>query len=905
MSYLEPPRLCFAGRFHADVPTVNNVDPYHNNDLFEPRFQWLQRMPDEFGGFNPAGSGAFRLRGCRVTGVLHPDGRFVSSPAEDPVIGAHLSEDNKRVSAKLVDIHPHSQNVPELYGLRLRLQNEDGAEFLKADFDPAAVTDTWRRDKSPDAPIPDLGGMYQSVLSGVQWPGLASPFIAALREAAGDGRLSIKFNVSGTQIDPNDPNIVYGKVTGSIGVQHAGEPQQFVAARRLRRQPGGPLNSAPCLLDDGGTVHIDLGNSLPTASLGGPYLPIGPLRLAAVVGGVPQILGPLDNWAGNTAAIASLRLTPEQVPVASANPLAVVDAADPPKPLLAENADATYARTDTFVFRVYPGTAGDKVTGMFHATRFGKPAAGINLWVGSAATMPPLQNPKAVTTGADGRAEFWVSSDGPTVTQPYIDGQIVKFYYGFADTPGAGQEGAVFVRVFDRFDPPENPNWVRDIQPIFQRYANLFPAMGRVFDLGNYRHVLKYRTMLRSSLLLPVASPSHMPVTRDLTPGKRDMIVKWLDAAPLPAVLDISTADDLRTALQQALLVEQAVIPPYLAALLSIKPGQNLEVAEIIGGVLREEMLHLALVANLLNAVGGKARIGRPGPVPTYPGRLPGPVLPDLNVRLRKCSVEHIRDVFLTIELPQQPMVDGRRFDGRVIERSSLSVDARGKVLKVDQAELTKLTDFFGKAEYEPMTIGWFYTQIARALIRLSRAGKLFTGDPALQVSWPTAPGTLYQITDLRSALLAIHEIIEQGEGTPHDLDDDPDPESLGHYYRFQQIVQGRRLIKNANGKWVYEGAPVRLDPAGVHPMEDDPDAYRNAVGSLARRESELFNEMYTNVLSSLNDVFNGKPDTLMNAVGLMFSLQVQAKKLFDLPTAPGAGTVVGPAFQSPGVVLD
>lgn len=902
MSYLEPPRLYFAGCFHADVPTVNNVDPNFNNDLFEPRFQWVRRLPDEFGDFNPAGSGAFRLRGCRVTGVVHPDGRYASSPDDDPIIGAHLSEDNKRVSARIVDLHPNYQNAATLYGLRLRLQNEEGAEFLTADFDPAAAADIWLR-KPP--PLHDVGGIYQSTLSGVQWSGLASPFLTTLREAAAAGLLSIKLNVAATHIDdPEDPNFLYGNVTGSIGIHHAGEPRQFVAARRLRRVPGSPLNDAPCLVDDGGTVHVDLGNSIPVTSLGGPYIPIGRLRLAVLLDGVPQILGPLDGWDGNAPAIASLRLTPAQVEVALSKPLAVVDAADPPKRLLAENAEATYVRADAFVFRLYPGTADDKATGMFHATRFGKPAAGMKLWVGGAGATPTLQHPETVTTGDDGRAEFWMSSDGPRVTQPYIDGEVALLYYGFADRPDSGEEGLAAVRVFDRFNPPENPNWVRDIQPIFQRYANLFPAMQRVFDLGNYHHVVKYRTTIRATMLLPVTSPNHMPVTRDLTPGKRDMIMKWLDAAPLPAVLDISTTEDLRTVLQQALLLELAVIPPYQAALLSIKPNQNIEVADILGGVLREEMLHLALVGNLLNAVGGRPQIGRPGLVPTYPGRLPAPVLPDLNVRLRKCTVEHIRDVFLTIELPQQPMVDGRKFGGRVIERKSLSVDARGTVLKADQAEMTKLTDFFSKAEYEPMTIGWFYTRIARALLRLSRSGKLFTGDPALQVSWPTAPGTLYRITDLRSALLAIHEIIEQGEGTPQDLDDDPDPERLGHYYRFQQIVQGRRLIKNRNGKWVYEGAPIRLDPEGVHPMEDDPDAYRNVAGSLARRESELFNEMYTNVLTSLNEVFNGKADKLLDAVGLMFSLQVQAKKLFDLPTDPGAATVVGPAFQSPGVVF-
>ena len=60
--------------------------------------------------------------------------------------------------------------------------------------------------------------------------------------------------------------------------------------------------------------------------------------------------------------------------VALRSPLAVVDAADPPKRLLAENSAATYARSDISVLRVYPGTDGDRVTGVLHATRFGTPA---------------------------------------------------------------------------------------------------------------------------------------------------------------------------------------------------------------------------------------------------------------------------------------------------------------------------------------------------------------------------------------------------------------------------------------------------------------------------------------------------------------------------------------------------
>lgn len=914
MSYLERPRLHFAGSFESDVATVNNVDPYHNNDLFEPRFRWFETDTEENGSFNPLGTGAFRLRSCRVTGAAYPDGRFATSPDADPILGTHVSEDNLRVSAKMTDLHPHAQNVPEIWGLRLRLQTGEGAEFLKADFEPAAVADVWRRDVSGSPERGDLSGVYQSVLSGLQWSETTrSPLLDALREATEDGLLSIKFNVNNFEISRTRPDAYVGRIAGSIGPYRSGEPWQFVAARQLRRVPRGVFNFAPCALDERTRiVSVDLGNSIPTTEMGGPLIPVGPLRLAALVDGTPQVLAPLEGLEGDhyatRAAIAMAQLTAEQVAVALACPLVVVDASEPPKQVLAENADATYARADNSVFRIHPGTAADRVTSALYATRFGRPAAGVRLALGGPGSSPPLTYPATVTTDAGGRAEFTVSSDGPSASQPYIDGQIVRLSYGFGDTVTAA-EGFAVARVFDRYETPKRPNWVRDVQPIFQQYANLYPSMQRVFDLGNYHHVVKYRDVLKSALTLPLSAPNHMPVTRDLSVGKRDMIMNWLDTAPMPPILDIDTPEALRAALQQAVLLEQAVLPPYLAALLSIKANRNVEVADIIGGVVREEMLHLALAANLLNAIAGKPQIGRPGLVPTYPGRLPAPVLPDLEVRLRRCSVEQIRDVFLTIEMPQQPSVDGRPFTGPVIDRRALSVDRRGKVLQADGGEITKLTDFFGRAEYEPMTIGWFYTQIARAIVKLQRSlaakGKtLFTGDVGRQVSWPTAPGTLYRVTDVRSALLAIYEIIEQGEGTPQDLDHDPDPERLGHFYRFEQIVRGRKLIRTRAGQWRYEGAPVRIDPDGVYPMEDDPDAYRFAAGSGERRQAELFNEMYTNVLTSLHEVFNGEPDKLMDAVGLMFSLQVQAKKLFDMPTSPGAATVIGPAFQSPGIVL-
>ena len=85
----------------------------------------------------------------------------------------------------------------------------------------------------------------------------------------------------------------------------------------------------------------------------------------------------------------------------------------------------------------------------------------------------------------------------------------------------------------------------------------------------------------------------------------------------------IKTIEDLHEHLQWALELEHATIPPYLCALYSIKEGTNIESVEVIKSVFIEEMLHMALVANILNATGGKPRLDYPGFMKKYPTPLP------------------------------------------------------------------------------------------------------------------------------------------------------------------------------------------------------------------------------------------------------------------------------------------
>jgi hypothetical protein len=233
--------------------------------------------------------------------------------------------------------------------------------------------------------------------------------------------------------------------------------------------------------------------------------------------------------------------------------------------------------------------------------------------------------------------------------------------------------------------------------------------------------------------------------------------------------VDIKDRQGLQDALQTALALEHATIPPYLYALFSLRPGKNREVAGIIRSVVMEEMLHMALVGNILNAIGATPQIALPSAVPRYPGPLPGGVMPGLTVSLRRCSVEHVRDVFMAIETPHVPLNQAGRQALADLEAHDIVLTEQGEIHDCPDHVLLAPREFFQQALYDDGTLGWFYQQIASAIIDLDSREDLFTGDPARQVTWPKAPGRLYRVTDAHTALWAVLEIIRQGEGTPTD----------------------------------------------------------------------------------------------------------------------------------------
>ncbi|MET7335755.1 ferritin-like domain-containing protein [Nonomuraea sp. NPDC005650] len=331
----------------------------------------------------------------------------------------------------------------------------------------------------------------------------------------------------------------------------------------------------------------------------------------------------------------------------------------------------------------------------------------------------------------------------------------------------------------------------------------------------------------------------------------------------------IDTLDSLREHLQWAIELEHATLPPYLCALYSLDPQRNPEAVEVVGSVFVEEMLHLALAANLLNAVGGRPLLDAPQLLPPHPRPLPHG---DRSLELSLVPFgPQALEMFLRLERPAPP---GAPAEGDAYE-----------------------------------TIGQFYAAIADGLRRLcERLGEqtVFCGDPARQVGaehFRHTAGRLVQVVDLASALAALEEIVEQGEGTARggvwDGDQDvfhPEREEVGHYYRFQELKLGRRYQRGDTPQSGPTGEKISVDPAGVHPMRHNPRLSDHPAGSAIRTAQEEFNHTYCAVLHLLERAFNGSPKLLGVATGTMYALKAQAQALMRMPEQDSA--MAGPTFE-------
>jgi hypothetical protein len=333
--------------------------------------------------------------------------------------------------------------------------------------------------------------------------------------------------------------------------------------------------------------------------------------------------------------------------------------------------------------------------------------------------------------------------------------------------------------------------------------------------------------------------------------------------------------------LEAAIQLEHATIPPYLTALYSIRPGTNSAACQVLRAVAVEEMLHLTLSANILNAVGGSPDLTVPGFVPSFPAYLPDGET-DFQVDCRRFSPEAIA-TFLKIERPAPVATERVRTVKRPPQPAMLGA---GKV--ADDGE----EHFY--------SIGEFYRAIEEGLIRLEaeHGSSLFRGDPRRQVTpefYYSGGGEVIPVTDLASAQAAIRLIAEQGEGDGGAIFDYED--EIAHYYRFQQLVLGR-YYREGDVPGSPSGLPVEVDWDAVYPVKTNARVADYPDGSELRRAAEAFNAEYAAFLALLTRAFQGEPALLNEAMGGMFRLKELALQLIHHPL-DAAGTLnAAPTFE-------
>ncbi len=322
------------------------------------------------------------------------------------------------------------------------------------------------------------------------------------------------------------------------------------------------------------------------------------------------------------------------------------------------------------------------------------------------------------------------------------------------------------------------------------------------------------------------------------------------------------TKDELPAAIQQAVDIEIATIPTYLSTYYSIVrvPNQAALAAKytkMLGGaanaaetakdlsaqvmvlanrcgavimsVVVEEMLHMALSSNIHQALfGAPELVGRSPRV--WPTQLPGQRNP---------------------------------FD---INRAPLSLAQLATFMHIEEPESDAPVPAGLLGAPLPMTtIGEFYDAIEAALIQYYPhphsynterpqliPGKRYYAQNNIntnhynKVHEPTfandaRSGDLIQVVDLRTARLAIQEIVRQGEGAKKGEKDAPG--ELAHYYKFAslhaEIGEKNREFAQKLGVESYDVLADFVLPQAVNPLTQD---FPEAV----QASSNLTNALYT-----------------------------------------------------------
>jgi hypothetical protein len=343
-----------------------------------------------------------------------------------------------------------------------------------------------------------------------------------------------------------------------------------------------------------------------------------------------------------------------------------------------------------------------------------------------------------------------------------------------------------------------------------------------------------------------------------------------VDAKPVR----VNDREQLIYLLTEAAEIEHGLMCSYLYAGWSLKqrvdegitPEQLAAVdrwRKQIHGVAMEEMLHLALVSNLLMSIGSPPHFRRQN-FPVLPGYHPSSIVVRL-APFSRATAEH----FVYLERPEGvPMEPAPGYEPPLeYER---------------QSGVNRLTPT--AEEYD--TVTHLYRGIEHGFAELAeRLGEqgLFLGDPKAQVDEALLSfNGFHTVTDLASAQAAIATIIEQGEGGRADAEQ-------SHYARFRAIRdEYDAFLRDDPGFEPHR--PVLDDPLMLRPVGDC--AGKQVTAPAAVRVLDLANAAYGLMLRLLASGFGGGTAAQRGAeIGGAIEVMSVVKSLAVLLTTLPAGT--------------
>lgn len=324
----------------------------------------------------------------------------------------------------------------------------------------------------------------------------------------------------------------------------------------------------------------------------------------------------------------------------------------------------------------------------------------------------------------------------------------------------------------------------------------------------------------------------------------------------------LASVEDAWTGLQTAIGIEFATLPVYLYARFSLLPGANQRAADNLGAIINQEMIHMCLACNILNALGGAPKLTPP----VYPGPIPGDIGPPggkpLEVHLLPFSPEAMAQG-MAIEQPEDP--------------PNFPI----KTLLAAEAPTT-------------VTIGQFYAALDQFLATLPASD--WTPNRHQIDDAQFFAGQLFPVNDYADAHRAIGEIVSEGEGAPGDpLDFQGE---VAHYYRFGEMFHNKVLTKDDNPLgYAWGPEPFGIDWTAVYPAIPDPETHDFLQDPPAAQAAQAAcNAAYGRLVDELQLAVTGQPGRLGNAVRAMFELRMAATAALNAPLADPA-IVAGPSF--------